>query len=82
MTTGKHDIGFSFVIPPNIPSSVDSPLGFIRYKIKAKAGSEKAELLLNIIASPIIPITELSVSDNFYSIRRNFHAKNLNFSYG
>ncbi|KAF7494348.1 Arrestin domain-containing protein 4 [Sarcoptes scabiei] len=61
MTTGKHDIGFSFVIPPNIPSSVDSPLGFIRYKIKAKAGSEKAELLLNIIASPIIPITELSV---------------------
>lgn len=61
LTTGKHDIGFSFIIPPNVPSSLDSTLGFIRYKVKAKAGSEKAELVISVITPPNIPSSELMV---------------------
>lgn len=62
LSTGKHDIGYSFIVPPNVPSSYDAQFGFIRYKIKAKAGSEKNEFVLSIISPPSISPNELLVS--------------------
>ncbi|XP_027197857.2 arrestin domain-containing protein 2-like [Dermatophagoides pteronyssinus] len=61
LSTGKHDIGYSFIVPPNVPSSYDAQFGFIRYKIKAKAGSEKTEFVLSIISPPSISPNELLI---------------------
>lgn len=62
LSTGKHDIGYSFIVPSNVPSSLDVHFGIIRYKVKAKAGSEKNEFVLNIISPPSIQPNELLVS--------------------
>ncbi|KAH7637005.1 hypothetical protein DERF_009263 [Dermatophagoides farinae] len=61
LSTGKHDIGYSFIVPSNVPSSLDVHFGIIRYKIKAKAGSEKNEFVLNIISPPSIQPNELLI---------------------
>lgn len=62
MNTGRHDVGFSFMIPPNVPSSLDGQYGFIRYKLKAKAGGQKSKMLVNIISGPNVSPSELYVS--------------------
>ena len=66
LTTGRHDIGFSFLIPPNVPSSMEHQLGSIKYKLKVKvSGNEvkNADLNLNILSSPSVSPNELFVSN-------------------
>lgn len=65
LTTGRHDIGFSFLIPPNVPSSMEHQLGSIKYKLKVKvSGSDvkNSDLNLNILSSPAVSPNELYVS--------------------
>lgn len=65
LTTGRHDIGFSFLIPPNVPSSLEHQLGSIKYKLKVKvSGSDvkNADLHLNVLSSPAVSPAELYVS--------------------
>ena len=82
LTTGRHDIGFSFLIPPNVPSSFEMQYGSIKYKLKVKVSGqeiENADLNLNILSSPIVSINELLVCDLilFSNKLENFVFNNL-----
>jgi len=36
MPAGSHQLPFSFLLPPNLPSSFESGIGHVRYQLKCK----------------------------------------------
>lgn len=65
LNAGRHDIGFSFVVPENVPSSLNHLNGQIEYFIKAKvkdlASAHKQKASVTIVASPSVTHNELVV---------------------